>query len=177
VTQWNGGWLSVYTAHLGRTSQQSILKRERAFRLTGFKPIEKHLWCRPDNLLESADCTFSRLVNIGLERTAILMRVDHFNQDIAINPMDLWAPKQLNKTYNILSSLLEKSAKRLDELELKHAAKESFMIGEHVIRQINQDPLLPEQIVNASARSALVTKMAEYDSVCHPIWHKFVYNT
>lgn len=176
VDQWNGGWLSVYTAHLGRTCQQSIRSRERAFRLTGFKPLDKNLWCRPDNLIESADSTFARLIKIGLEKTAILMKVVDFNHDLAANPMCLWSPKQLNNTYGILAALLEESARRLSEMNIKQATRESFLIGEHVIRQINQDPLLPEEIVDTSARKALVDKMIEYDGVCHPIWHDFLYN-
>jgi phenylacetic acid degradation operon negative regulatory protein len=175
VDKWKGGWLCVYTAHLGRTSKQSIRVRERAFRLTGFEPLEKNLWCRPDNLMETADSTFDRLVKIGLENTAILMEVDHFNNHLATSPMSLWSPQQLQKTYSLLVSLMEKSAQRLTCVDIKQATKESFLIGEHVIRQINQDPLLPEEMVDASAKKALLATMIDYANVCHPIWHEFVY--
>jgi phenylacetic acid degradation operon negative regulatory protein len=175
VDKWKGGWLCVYTAHLGRTSKQSIRVRERAFRLTGFEPLEKNLWCRPDNLMETADSTFDRLVNIGLENTAILMKVDHFNNHLATSPMSLWSPQQLHKTYSLLVSLMEKSAQRLTCIDIKQATRESFLIGEHVIRQINQDPLLPEEMVDASAKKALLATMIDYANVCHPIWHEFVY--
>ncbi len=174
VDQWNGGWLSVYTAHLGRTCKQSIRERERAFRLMGFKPLEKNLWCRPDNLKEEADATFTRLVEIGLEEHAILMKVDHFNYALTTNPKSLWSPKELNKTYVLLVSLMEKSAQRLSGFDVKQATRESFLIGEHVIRQINQDPLLPKEMVDTSARQALLSSMIEYDRICHPIWHEFV---
>lgn len=174
VDHWSGGWLSVYTAHLGRTCKQSIRERERAFRLTGFKPLEKNLWCRPDNLNETADATFNRLVEIGLEKNAILMKVDHFNHDLTANPKSLWSPKELNKTYVILVSLMERSAQRLNDFDVKQATRESFLIGEHVIRQINQDPLLPQEMVDISARQTLLSTMIEYDRICHPIWHEFV---
>ena len=176
VAQWNGGWLSVYTAHLGTKSKQNIRIRERAFRLTGFKPLEKNLWCRPDNLIETADSTFARLVEIGLENTAILMKVDHFNHALTTNPMSLWSPEQLEKTYGLLTSLIEKSAQRLPNFDITQATRESFLIGEHVIRQINQDPLLPAEMVDASARKDLLAAMVGYDRVCHPIWQEFVYN-
>jgi phenylacetic acid degradation operon negative regulatory protein len=176
VAPWNGGWLCVYTAHLGRTSKQSIRFRERAFRLTGFEPLEKNLWCRPDNLIETADSTFDRLVDIGLEDTAILMKVDHFNNDQTRSPESLWSPEQLQKTYALLVSLMEKSAKRLTGFDVKQATKESFLIGEHVIRQINQDPLLPIEMVDVSSRKTLLTTMINYDKICHPIWHEFLYN-
>ena len=176
VAKWNGGWLTVYTAHLGRTCKQSIRERERAFRLTGFKPLEKHLWCRPDNLKETADATFLRLTKIGLEKNAILMQVDHFNHDLTTNPKSLWSPKALNKTYALLVSLMEKSAQRLNKFDVKQATRESFLIGEHVIRQINQDPLLPEEMVDTSARQTVLSTMIEYDRICHPIWHEFIHH-
>lgn len=174
VAQWNGGWLSVYTAHLGRTSKHSIRIRERAFRLTGFKALEKNLWCRPDNLMETADATFARLVDIGLEENAILMKVEHINRNLATSPVSLWSPQQLEKTYGLLVTLMEKSAQRLSDFDVKQATRESFLIGEHVIRHINQDPLLPEEMVDVSARQTLLTTMIEYDKVCHPIWDEFV---
>jgi phenylacetic acid degradation operon negative regulatory protein len=177
VSQWNGGWLSVYTAHLGRTNKQNISKRERAFRLFGFKPLEKNLWCRPDNLMETADTTFSRLVNIGLDKTAILMKVNHFNHELLINPMSLWSTKQLNTTNELLISLVKESAQRLTHFDIKQAVKESFLIGEHVIRHINQDPLLPKEMTDTSARQTLLSTMIEYDKICHPFWHKFIYNS
>jgi phenylacetic acid degradation operon negative regulatory protein len=31
-------------------------------------------------------------------------------------------------------------------------------------------------MVDASARKALLAAMIDYDRVCHPIWHEFVYN-
>jgi phenylacetic acid degradation operon negative regulatory protein len=175
IDQWNQGWLCVYTAHLGRTSKQSIRVRERAFRLTGFEPLEKNLWCRPDNLLETADSTFARLVEIGLENTAILMKVDHFSHELTANIMSLWSQEQLEKMYGRLVSLMEISAQRLSESDIKQATRESFLIGEHVIRQINQDPLLPEEMVDVSARKMLLATMIDYDKFCHPIWHEFVY--
>jgi phenylacetic acid degradation operon negative regulatory protein len=177
VNQWKGAWLCVYTAHLGRASKKSIRIRERAFRLTGFKPLEKNLWCRPDNLIETADATFARLVEIGLENTAILMKVDHFNNDLAISALSLWSPKNLEKTYGLLISLMERSTRRLSDIDIKQATRESFLIGEHVIRQINQDPLLPEEMVNVTARKSLLATMIAYDRSCHPIWHEFVYNS
>ena len=137
-------------------SKQSIRVRERAFRLTGFKPLEKNLWCRPDNLIETADATFTRLVDIGLENTAILMKVEYFNNDLTTSPMSLWSPEQLQKTYGLLVSLIEKSAQRLPDFDIRQATRESFLIGEHVIRQINQDPLLPIEMVDASSRKILL---------------------
>jgi phenylacetic acid degradation operon negative regulatory protein len=174
VDQWSGSWLVVYTAHLGRTCKHNIRERERAFRLMGFRPLEKNLWCRPDNLKETADATFTRLVEIGLEEHAILMKVDHFNNDLSTSPKSLWSPEELNKTYLLLVSMMEKSAQQLSNFDVKQATRESFLIGEHAIRQINQDPLLPKEMVDTSARQALLNTMIEYDRICHPIWHEFV---
>jgi phenylacetic acid degradation operon negative regulatory protein len=177
IEQWKGGWLCVYSAHLGRISKQNIRFRERAFRLTGFEPLEKNLWCRPDNLTENANATFTRLVEIGLENTAILMKVEHFNNELARSPESLWSPEHLENTYERLVSIMKESEQRLFNLDIKQATKESFLIGEHVIRKINQDPLLPEEMVDASARKKLLTTMIDYDRTCHPIWHEFLFSS
>ena len=91
--------------------------------------------------------------------------------------MSLWSPEQLQKTYGLLVSLIEKSAQRLPDFDIRQATRESFLIGEHVIRKINQDPLLPEEMVDVSARKKLIETMIDYDKICHPIWHEFVYQT
>ena len=71
---------------------------------------------------------------------------------------------------------MEKSAQRLNKFDVKQATRESFLIGEHVIRQINQDPLLPEEMVDTSARQTVLSTMIEYDRICHPIWHEFIHH-
>jgi phenylacetic acid degradation operon negative regulatory protein len=103
------------------------------------------------------------------------MKVEHFNHAMSTNPSSLWSPQKLNKNYELLVSLLEESAQRLYGLDVKQATRESFLIGEHVIRHINQDPLLPEEMVDVPARQILLNTMIEYDKMCHPIWHEFVY--
>jgi phenylacetic acid degradation operon negative regulatory protein len=72
---------------------------------------------------------------------------------------------------------MKESEQRLFNLDVKQATKESFLIGEHVIRKINQDPLLPEEMVDASARKKLLTTMIDYDRTCHPIWHEFLFSS
>ncbi len=47
---------------------------------------------------------------------------------------------------------------------------ESFRLGGEAVRQIVLDPLLPEPIVDVSARRALVEAMQRYDQIGRHYW-------
>ena len=54
------------------------------------------------------------------------------------------------------------------------AARECFLIGDRVLRDIAYDPLLPEQIVDQQARSEMVETMADFDDLGKSIWQELV---
>jgi phenylacetic acid degradation operon negative regulatory protein len=56
---------------------------------------------------------------------------------------------------------------------VRAAMVESFLLGGRVIRQLVLDPLLPEPIVEAAERRALVGAMRRYDKVGHACWRSF----
>ena len=49
VKPWDGQWLLVHSAHLGRSNKSALRARDRAFRLTGFAQWQPGLYCRPAN--------------------------------------------------------------------------------------------------------------------------------
>ena len=51
---------------------------------------------------------------------------------------------------------------------------ESFLLGGRVIRQIVLDPLLPEPMVPAAERTALVDAMRPYDRAGRACWASFM---
>ena len=54
------------------------------------------------------------------------------------------------------------------------AMVESFLLGGRAIRQIVLDPLLPEPLVPAAERGALVAAMRRYDRVGRACWAGFM---
>ncbi len=51
---------------------------------------------------------------------------------------------------------------------------ESFRVGGAVLRLLAHDPLLPEPIVPAAEREALVDAMIDYDAMGRASWSEFM---
>ena len=174
IREWQGGWFGVHTAHLGKALRRNVRARERAFRLQGFKELVDGLWVRPDNLTYSAAQMYEKLCQLGLEPRAILLRSDRLHQSDLNDPLFLWSSDDLNAEYENSIELLQQSQQRLEGEALRTVARETFIIGEHVIRQINADPLLPAEHIDASKREDMVQAMMRYGEFCHPYWVEFL---
>ncbi|MEP2989497.1 MAG: hypothetical protein ABJN65_05630 [Parasphingorhabdus sp.] len=173
VGDWDGEWLCIHTAHLGRSDKTAVRARERAFRLMGFEQLVTGLWCRPANLIEQASVSLSRLIALGLERNGVLLHMNDANICAEVDPFALWPRQTLEAQYRKVIDLLNASQQRLTQLDMGAAMRESFLVGEHVIRQINADPLLPKEMIDTSLREQMVTAMRSYDAYCHPLWVQF----
>lgn len=174
ICEWDGGWIGVYTAHLGKAFRRKVRARERAFRLLGFKELVGGLWVRPDNLKYSTTEMYTKLCEFGLETQAVLMRSHDLRQRGTENPLTLWSSEALNANYRQTIKLLDRSQRRLEREGLRIVTRESFIVGEYVIRQINADPLLPSEYIDAEGREGMVQAMRRYSDFCHPYWAKFL---
>ncbi len=174
IRAWKGGWLCVHTAHLGKANRRNVRNRERAFRLFGFKELVDGVWVRPDNLAYTASEMYVALCQLGLEPDAVLLRSDLIENGRAHSPLDLWAGDALNADYDKGVEILRSSEQRLKGQDLRSVTRETFLIGEQIIRQINADPLLPADCVDASKRESLVHAMKQYSSFCHSQWTAFL---
>ena len=174
ICDWEGGWFGVYTAHLGKAYRRKVRARERAFRLLGFKELVSGLWVRPDNLHYTASQMYKKLCEFGLDAEAVVMRSQTLLQLSSKNPLTLWSSNGLNAGYEQATKLLRYSQQRLEHQDLHTVTRESFIVGEHVIRQINADPLLPGEHIDAARRDDMVKAMRRYSDFCHPYWAKFL---
>ncbi len=171
---WEGAWLCVHTAHIGKANRRNLRSRERAFRLFGFKELVDGVWIRPDNLAHTATEMYAALCQLGLEPEAVLLRSDVIVQERGQLPLGLWDGGALNAGYERGVELLQRSQKELKGQDLRSVTRETFLIGEHVIRQINADPLLPTECIDASKRESLVQAMKQYSAFCHSHWAAFL---
>ena len=174
VGPWNGEWISIHTAHLGRSNKTALRTRERAFRLMGFEQLVLGLWCRPANLKAPASTVLERLHALGLEQDAVLSHLPNGQVSGAIDAHGLWPREELEAHYRRAIGLLRTSQQRLGLHSLETGMKESFLVGEHVIRQINADPLLPNELIDTVLREQMVSAMQSYDRRCHPLWNEFL---
>jgi phenylacetic acid degradation operon negative regulatory protein len=174
ICSWQGDWLFVHVAHLGRANRGALRARERAFRLGGFAELASGLWCRPANLREPPTATRQRLTSLGLEPDAILTRVCDIPGVKNRFLFNLWPRREIERDYRKQLRAMQSSRRRLDRLSLEAAAKETLLVGEAVIRQINADPLLPNTMIDVPLRHEMISGMIDYDALGRGVWEQFI---
>lgn len=170
VREWDGGWIAVHTAGLGRSDRVALRARDRAFRLLGLRELERGLYLRPDNLVGGVAAIRERLHALGLDADAIVFRVTDLDATRERACRALWNGKELDRHYREAREMLESWLARAEKLEPEVAARESFLLGDAAIRSLVYDPLLPAPLVDVAARRAFVDSVLRYDRAGHAIW-------
>lgn len=173
VVPWNGGWVAAHTAGLPRSERKAARRRDRAFMFLGFREFELGLWLRPDNLRGSVAASRLRLQELGLETGVPVFRITEFEQ-AEERAADLWKIDELRESYRRMRSDLGRSAARLPKLPHGRAMVESFVLGGEAIRHMVFDPLLPEPLVPAEERRAVVAALRRYDRAGRRSWARFL---
>jgi len=170
VRPWKGGWIGVQTSGLSRAAGR---RAERAFRFFGFRELAPGLQLRPDNLALSLGETREELVSLGLAADAPVFAIAELDEASDARARSLWDTRKLVAEYRKSVADIEESEARFAAMPHHEAMVESFTLGGRVIRQLVLDPLLPEPILDAAERRALVTAMRRYDKVGHSSWRAF----
>ena len=142
--------------------------------INGFAELVTGLWCRPDNLVQTLDLIRHQLIVLGLEPEAVVMQVGVFPGVESEQLYALWPREQLETGYREYIAALSASEKRIKEMSIPEAARETFLVGEAVIRRINADPFLPAQMVDARSRHTLITQMVQYERLGRSVWEAFL---
>ena len=171
---WDGSWIVVHTAHLGRTNKTALRARERAFRLRGFGCLVKDVWVRPSNLRESLAETRNYLVTLGLEEDALVTLVAEVSGTPAHTISGLWNVEKLENGYKKLVQHLNRSIEQVPDLSAENQARDFLLLGNEAIRQINIDPLLPDELIDTSLRKKLVERTLDYNEIGISFWHDYV---
>lgn len=170
--EWDGSWIAIYVAHLGRTNRKLLRQRIRVLSFWGFEEFEQGLLIRPANLGINLGHIRQRLIALGLEADARLFRITDLDAENQQRAKALWNANALSQGYrNAIEEmnawLIEYPNKTLNE-----AAKESFLIGDQVLRQIAYDPRLPKEMVDTELRSIFIKTMVHFDDIGRSIWSK-----
>lgn len=173
LVRWDGRWLAVLTAHLGRSDKLALRARERALRLRGFADARPGLAVRPANLAADLPALRAELVELGLPAEALVVRLDETDPDHPFDPAALWDTGSLERRYADNSARLAASSARLAALDVPSAARETLLIGRAVMRDILTDPLLPESLVDVAARRRMIEAMRAYDRLGKDCWRRF----
>ena len=174
VRKWDGSWVAVHTAGLGRSDRGALRRRDRALELLGLRELDRGLLVRPANLKGGVESVRERLSALGLDEDALVFRVTELASRDEERALHLWDVEALESRYADLRVRLEESLAVLREIELDDAARDTFLLGGEAIRQIVFDPLLPDPIVNVAERKAFVDAMRRYDRTARAIWRQFL---
>ena len=174
LAPWRGGWVAVHSGGLGRGERARTRQRERALHWLGFRCLAPHLSVRPDNLRGGIDGLRAALHGLGLEAQALVFGNSELDAVDEARARRLWNTAALRRTYREAAEALTRSAARLATLPTEKAMVESFILGGDAIRHLAHDPLLPEPIVPAAERSALVAALRDYDRLGRGRWRAFL---
>ena len=171
---WSGAWVGVYGAEIARSDRAAIRRHEQALRLRGFREFSSGLWIRPANLRDSVAELRAHLLALGLHRDAIVLGLSDFDATAAARAVRLWDAAALERAYARLRGALDASEAKITRLPLAAAAAETLLLGREVIRRINLDPLLPEELMPQRRLHELVRAMIAYDEIGREIWRRFM---
>jgi len=167
---WDGGWVAV----LGVSGRAAAQRSPRALRFFAFRELAPGVHVRPDNLAGGAAAVREQLRALGLGPDAIVATLHDLDDAARARALALWDGAALRAAYRRSRSQLAASGKRLGRLSAAAAMVESFVLGGRVIREIVLDPLLPEPLVPAAERAALVAAMRAYDRHGRTCWAAFM---
>ena len=171
---WDGAWITVYLAHLGRVDRAAVRQRERALVLHGFARAENGFWVRPGNLTISLNDLAQRMISLGLEASSIFQKSDQVIGKFVTQADALWDRQTIEAEYQSALDAMENSLSDLKGKNLKDRAEESLRIGSATIRLLTFDPLLPGTLVNTALRDEVHRIMLTYDRAGQRAWSDFL---
>jgi phenylacetic acid degradation operon negative regulatory protein len=140
--------------------------------LLGFRPLGASLEIRPDNIEGGVVALRERLVSLGLEETAIVLRATELDAKTEARARALWDGRRLTTSYRQTRERIDRWLVVAPDLAPEVAAREAFVFGGDVLRQILFDPRLPEPLVDVAERRALVAATRRLDPYGRRLWHK-----
>ena len=169
---WDGGWIGV----AGSVGDERAAREraERAIRLLGFRELARGLRVRPDNLVGGIAAIREALHALGLPPATPVFSLADLDPATDARARSLWDVAVLRRTWRALVAALERSERRLARLPPPAAMVESFLVGGRALREVALDPLLPEPILPAAEREALVAAMRRYDRLGRACWAPFL---
>ena len=172
---WSGAWIGVFEGRAAAPPSRASQRRsERALELTGFRGFARGLALRPDNLVGGVARLREELGALGLAPGAVVCELRELDLVSDARARKLWDADDLVAQYRRHRQRLEASTRRLRSRSAEVAMVESFRVGGAVLRLLAHDPLLPEPIIPAAERVALVDAMIDYDATGRASWSEFM---
>jgi phenylacetic acid degradation operon negative regulatory protein len=174
VGEWDGSWVSAFTADLSRTDRPALRRRSRALRFLGFEELRQGLFVRPNNLTPGIEGIRNELRALGLDTEAPVFRMERLSSADERRARAMWDSAALEQSYSRLHRDIELATTQLEKLPLNDALREVFLLGREGIRQVVLDPLLPAPLIDEDKRSAMVSTLQDYCDRGLELWARFL---
>lgn len=172
LCDWDGTWIAAYIGALGRTDRTALRRRVRILQLSGFQLLETGLMVRPNNLVGGVSRLRDKLYRLGLESEALVFNLADVDTDTEARMLALWDADSLQKLYRKGVVQMREWMATADSLAPNVAARESFLLGDEVLRNIVYDPLLPAEMMDVMARADYLQTMISFDQLGKKIWQQ-----
>ena len=129
LTRWSGGYWLLRSGTLAPPRSPARRHRDQALRLLGFASLAPGLALRPDNLRVALPELQGELVELGVERDAMLARVRELDPASEACARGLWKREALAAAYRRSQAELAASEARLARLPEEKAMVESYLLG------------------------------------------------
>jgi len=170
VVPWAGDWAAVFIGALGRADRTALRRRDRILQLAGYRELESGLMLRPNNMVGGVAQQRSRLYRLGLEQEALVVNIAELSDHAYGRAISLWNSAELQRQYQQGCEEMEQWIASAGNLEPQVAAKESFLLGDKILRLIAYDPMLPADMIDRAARRNYIDTMIRYDQIGKEIW-------
>lgn len=174
VRPWLGDWVAVHAGALGRSDRAALRSRERALDLLGLAELERGLYLRPDNLAGGVAGVRARLASLCPQSDLTVFVARDLGPTRERDAHGLWDGAGLNHAYAERTDRLDRWLAGAGSLSLDEAARESLVMGHDAIHALVFDPLLPEPMVNTTARAAFADAVRRFDAAGQLIWQQFL---
>ena len=174
VRPWDGTWVAALGITARTADRGSRGEPLRALRFLAFRELVPGVHVRPDNLAGGVAGLRGQLSALGLAPSVLVTALHELDRLTEARARRLWDVRALRRTYREARAALTASEARLPRIPPREAMVESFLLGGRSIRQLVLDPLLPESLVPAAEREALVAAMRRYDRVGRASWASFM---
>ena len=170
MIDWHGDWVLIAESSQGQANATERRRHQRALSLRGFRQWKPHVQIRPNNLAGGLDGLRQDLSALGLSPDADLCLASGLTPAQSDRVLALWDIPALEQTYQTLTETVETSLARLDTLEPDAAARESLLTGRDLIRNMLQDPLLPQEVLHDASLRETADAIAHYQDHSRAIW-------
>lgn len=174
VANWDGSWVSAFTADLSRTDRPALRRRLRALRYLGFEELKPGLFLRPNNLTPGTEGIRKELYALGLDPGAPVFRMEQLDPAEELRARAMWDSATLEQGYARLHGEISVAMERLEKLPLNDSLREVFLLGREGIRQVVLDPLLPNPLIDEERRSGMVSSLKDYCDRGLDLWARFL---